>query len=208
MMSTIGPNADTTRPQPDTATGVATRRWLAKRSTAGPWPWKRVPVTRSCVRGFTLLELIVVLVLISTVLALAAPSLRRFAHGRETTDAANHLLALTHLARSQAATQACIWRLNVDTQEAVYWLTFQEAGAFIQPQTAYGRGFRFPDGVTVTLDGPETDDETPFIQFYPDGRCDEATIELQETDGRILYVTCLSVAERFRIVTPQNEVTP
>ena len=156
--------------------------------------------------GFTLLELILVLVLVSAVLALAAPSLRRFTHGRETAEAANHVLAHTHLARSQAAAQARVWRLNVDMQEATYWLTFQQAGAFIQPQADYGRCFRLPEGVAVTLDVPETDAADPCVQFYPDGRTDPATIELEDVEGRILWITCPSVTERFRIRVPENEV--
>jgi len=161
--------------------------------------------------GFTLLELIAVLVLISALLAMAAPSLRRFARGRETTDAATHLLALARLARSQAAAGAQVWRLNIDPDEGTYWLTVQEAGVFVQPQRDYGRLFRFPDGVVVTLDVPEavdaydTEDATPCIQFYPDGRNDSAVIELEDSEGRLLQVVSPSATERFRIETPTDE---
>jgi prepilin-type N-terminal cleavage/methylation domain-containing protein len=161
--------------------------------------------------GFTLLELIAVLVLISAVLALAAPSLRRFARGRETTDAATHLLALSHLARSQAAAGAQVWRLNIDPDEGTYWLTVQEAGQFVQPQRDYGRLFRFPDGCVVALDLPETvdaydtEDGAPCIQFYPDGRSDPAVIELEDSEGRVIQVVSPSATERFRIETPTEE---
>jgi prepilin-type N-terminal cleavage/methylation domain-containing protein len=159
-------------------------------------------------RGFTLLELIAVLVLISAVLALAAPSLRRFARGRETTDAATHVLALAHLARSQAAARACLWRLNIDADEGTYWLTLQEAGVFVQPARDYGRLFRFPDGVTVRLELPELaeiEEAGTFIQFYPDGRSDPAVIELEDTEGRTLQIVCPSATERLRIETPTDE---
>ena len=160
--------------------------------------------------GFTLLELILVLVLISAALAMAAPSLRRFARGRETTDAATHLLALAHLARSQAAAGAQMWRLNIDPDEGTYWLTVQEEGVFVQPERDYGRLFRFPDGCLVTLDVPETldtgaDDDAPCIQFYPDGRSDPAVIELEDTEGRVLQVVSPSATEWFRIETPTDE---
>jgi len=75
------------------------RRVLPRRAAGGHAAPRRQP-------GFTLLELIIVLVLISLVLALAAPSLRRFIRSRETSETASHLLALTHLARSQAAALA------------------------------------------------------------------------------------------------------
>jgi len=166
----------------------------------------------SAAGGFTLLELIAVLVLISAVLALAAPSLRRFARGRETTDAATHLVALGRLARSQAAAEARLWRLNIDPEEGTYWLTVQEAGAFVRPERDYGRLFRFPDGVVVTLDVSETvdaydagDDAAPSIQFYPDGRSDPAVIELQDAEGRILQVVSPSATERLHIESPTDE---
>jgi len=170
-------------------------------STTGPNAERRTG-------GFTLLELIVVLVLISAVLALAAPSLRRFARARGTTDAATHLLALAHLARSQAVTQAQVWRLNIDPEAFTYWLTVQQAGAFVQPQREYGRLFRFPDGVSVAVEGSETADGMPCVQFYPDGRSDPATIELADAEGRTLQVTCPSVSDRFRIVSLTDEARP
>ena len=74
------------------------------------------PSDRRATGAFTLLELIAVLVLISAVLAIAAPSLRGFVRGRQTAEAAAQMLSLTHLARSRAASQGCIHRLNVDTE--------------------------------------------------------------------------------------------
>lgn len=64
--------------------------------TTGP------PGDRGARGAFTLLELIAVLVLISTVLAAAAPSLRGFVRGRRTAEAAAKVLSLTHLGRSRA----------------------------------------------------------------------------------------------------------
>ena len=52
--------------------------------------------------GMTLLELILVMLILSTVLAMAAPSLRGFFTSRRIDDAAAQILALTQFARSQA----------------------------------------------------------------------------------------------------------
>ena len=151
--------------------------------------------------AFTLLELIAVLVLISTVLAIAAPSLRGFVHGRKTADAAAELLSLTHLARSRAAARGCIYRLNVDTERGLYGLTVQRGGAFVDLGDAYGRVHEVPKGVTVRLDRAAGADA--WVQFYPDGRCDPATIELIGGGGEVLLVTCPCPTERFRVVSPE-----
>jgi type II secretion system protein H len=149
--------------------------------------------------GFTLLELIVVLVLISTVMALASPSLRRFVRGRSTGDAASHMLALTYLARSEAATGAQVWRLNLDPETGTYWLTAQTEGAFTAPLREYGRVFHLPEGVTVETDAERDSNEPPYVQFYPDGRSDAVIIELTDPEGKVLRLASPSATERFRI---------
>ncbi|MDY7010188.1 MAG: prepilin-type N-terminal cleavage/methylation domain-containing protein [Planctomycetota bacterium] len=154
--------------------------------------------------GFTLLELIAVLVLISTMLAMAAPSLRGFVGGRQTAEAAAQLLSLTKLARSRAAAQGCVYRLNIDTEEKTYWLTRQRAGAFVAIENESGRRFQFPDGMSVRLELPSQDNTVSYIQFYPNGRTDEARIELTGQQGEVFEVTCPSATERFRVVSPSQ----
>ena len=167
------------------------------------------PVSDRRVAGaFTLLELIAVLVLISTVLAIAAPSLRGFVRGRQTADAAAKVLSLTHLARSRAVSWGCIHRLNFDAEEGTYWLTMQKAGAFVEIDGNHGRRFRLPDGVSVVLESPSQVQSLPYVQFYSDGGCDPATIELAGGENDVFQVTCSSVSERFRIVSPQEDDGP
>ena len=152
-------------------------------------------------KGFTLLELILVLVLISTALAMAAPSLRGFVAGRKTDEAAAQILSLTKFAQSQAIAQGCIYRLNIDAEEKTYWLTWQRAGTFSRLESEHGRRFRFPNEVTVKLELPLGDSTTSHIQFYPNGRTDEATVELMGQQGEVFRVTCPSATERFRIIS-------
>ncbi len=155
--------------------------------------------------GFTLLELIAVLVLISTVLALAAPSLRGFVRGRQTSDAAAQVLALTHYARSQAAAQGRVYRLNIDVDAGVYWLTAAEGGAFVELRTAHGRRFVLPAGVSVRVEADASDESPIYVQFYPNGRCDLAVIQLTGARGENYQVACPSASERFVIVRPEED---
>ncbi len=153
--------------------------------------------------GFTLLELILVLLLISTVLAMAAPSLRGFCASRETADAAARLLALTQFARSHAAAEGRDYRLYVDAEARTCWLAGQQSGAFVETKSGVGRGFDFPDGLTVRLVGGSGGTGSPdYVQFHPDGRAEEATIEVTGRRGGVFRVVCESATERFRVLTP------
>jgi len=115
------------------------------------------------------------------------------------------MLSLTHLARSRAISQGCTYRLNFDTEEGIYWLTVQEGGAFVEIEGDYGRHFRLPVGVSIALDAPSDEEELSYVRFYPDGRCDAATIELAGGEGDVLQVICPSASERFRIISPTDE---
>ena len=155
--------------------------------------------------GFTLLELIAVLVLLSTVLAIAAPSLRGFARGRQTAESAARILALTRLARSRAASWGAVHRLNFDRAAREYWLTRQRAGTFVELEDD-GRRYRLPVGVSMELDLPAGSgvEAEAYVEFHPDGRCDVGTIQLTGGQGEVYQVTCPSASEQYEIVQPEE----
>ena len=154
--------------------------------------------------GFTLLELIVVLGLVGVLLALAAPSLHGFFASRQTADAAAQMLALTQLAGSRSAAQGCVYRLNIDPKTNTYWLTYQQGGAFVNLSCEFGRCFQLPEGTTMHIQCPSGNMPVPYIEFHPNGRTEEAMIELVGRQGEAYQVTCESVTEAFRIVTAEE----
>jgi len=156
------------------------------------------PTERS---AFTLLELILVMVLISVLLGVAAPSLRGFHGARRTADAAARMLSLTHYARSQAIAQGTVYRLNVDTGEKAYWLTAQIGGAYVELDNEFGRRFALPETVDVAISTPWAGDQSPYVQFYPSGRCDEAAVRLVGLQGEAYEVASPSATESFRIIS-------
>ncbi len=155
----------------------------------------------------TLLELILVMVILSTVLAMAAPSLRGFFTSRRSEDAAAQILALTQLARSQAISEGIIYRLNFETQERTYWLTALQAGAFEPLKTGFGQVFELPKDVEVELEGLRQDDRDVFLEFTPYGTVTAGTIRLIDRRGRAIEITCPTVTESFSIVEPQQIYT-
>jgi prepilin-type N-terminal cleavage/methylation domain-containing protein len=169
-------------------------------------------VTHHCVavpphrtlRGFTLLELILVLGLLGLLLGLAAPSLQNFMKSRRTADAAGQVLAMTHAASTRALAQGAICRLNIDPKDCVYWLTQQEAGTFVELSNDFGRRFSLPEGTSISL--TIAADKTPrtYIEFYPSGRTETATIELVGSRGEVYQVMSDSPTEEFHVVSPNG----
>lgn len=151
-------------------------------------------------RGFTLLELILVMLILSTVLAMAAPSLRGFFASRKTHDTAAQILALTQFARSQAISEGIVYRLTFDTNERTYWLTAQQAGLFENLETDFGRIFTLPKDIVMELEDLDSEDGETFLKFTPQGTVTAGTVRLIDRAGRALEITCPTVTESFSIV--------
>jgi Tfp pilus assembly protein FimT len=152
----------------------------------------------------TLLELILVLVILSTVLAMAAPSLRGFFASRRIDDAAAQILALTQWARSQAISEGVVYRLNFDTRDGTYWLTAQKAGAFDPLETELGQVYTLPKDVELELEDLEQEDKEVFLAFTPYGTVTAGVVRLMDRRGRAVEVSSPTVTEPFSIVEPKQ----
>jgi prepilin-type N-terminal cleavage/methylation domain-containing protein len=152
--------------------------------------------------AFTLLELILVMVILSTVLALAGPSLRGFFASRKTQDAAAQILALTQLARTWAVSDGHPVRLNFDDKEQSYWLSVQKGGTYERIKTEMGQTFFLPPGTAFdldNLDSPEEDSGHPCVTFSPQSIVTAGTIRLIDRRGYAVKIVCLSPTETFSI---------
>lgn len=170
--------------------------------------------------GFTLMELILVMVLISVTLAMAAPSLRGFAASRQTADLAARLVAMTQWARSQAVAQGQVCRLSVEPGGRACRLSVQKAGAFVEPDGDWAKALIMPEGANVSL---QTDAVAPvvtaagilgaaaqqapvddYIQFYPTGRCDLGEFTVTAANGEAFVVVCDAPTEPYHVLSGQE----
>ncbi|HOW68186.1 MAG TPA: prepilin-type N-terminal cleavage/methylation domain-containing protein [Candidatus Paceibacterota bacterium] len=77
-------------------------------------------------RGFTLIELILVMAMLLIVLSVSAPSLSRFFRGRTLDSEARRFLALTHYGQSRAISEGIPMRLWIDIENRRYGLEAEE----------------------------------------------------------------------------------
>jgi prepilin-type N-terminal cleavage/methylation domain-containing protein len=101
--------------------------------------------------GFTLIELILVMVIMAVAAALVIPSLRGFTIARTTDNATTLILSLAEYARVQAVSEGRDYRLNFDTQSETVWLTVLDDGTYGPPNNDYNEHFKLPKGMVMTV---------------------------------------------------------
>lgn len=158
---------------------------------------------RLSVGGFTLLELVLVMIIICTVLGMAAPSLRGFFSSRQMNDAAEHLVAVARYAKVQAVYQSRPYRLNFERYEKdvyEYWLSSVDKGEHKRLENDFGNRFRLPKGIEVDFKNFSTSSGISYIDFSPEGYSRQCRIELQDEADNHIDVACYGPAENFELV--------
>nr|WP_281419230.1 GspH/FimT family pseudopilin [Marinobacterium ramblicola] len=123
-------------------------------------------------RGMTLLELLVVLVIASLMLALVAPNIGNVLPGSELKAFARQSAALLREMRSEAVSQSRIISLQADAEKR----SFVSEGKIRA---------KWPDGIDVRLNEKALPNawrdpfsEQPTLKFYPDGSSSGGELEL------------------------------
>jgi len=150
--------------------------------------------------AFTLIELVLVMLLITIAMAIAAPSLRNFWKGNRVKDAGEQLAYITRLARTQAISDGAIYRLGIDPNGDGYALYKQQAEGFVLIPSD---NFALPEETHVEVtkaDGSGAD----HIDFYPNGRTEPASIRLSAAGYNDIILTCPSPTESFSLVAGEG----
>lgn len=153
--------------------------------------------------GFTLLELILVLLIIAITLMAAAPSLAGFGRGRSAVNTAGKFVAVARWARSQAVSDGTTYRLNIDPPNGRWWLTKDNGTTFVKVDTAFGQEMKVPDDVKMTTDATQVDG-TPTIVFDPSGRSDPAVVRFVGQRGDETDAVCDTPIDLYHVSEPQG----
>jgi type II secretion system protein H len=155
--------------------------------------------------GFTLLELVLVMVIIAVVLAMVAPSLSGFSAARDADFAAAQVISVSRWAREQAISEGRVYRLNFNPSSQEYFVTAQVGGTFQRPPVEFGQVFTVPEGVVMTWDAP-TDGGAAVIDFFPSGRSQPARIHVVARNGQVTSIASRSATEPLKVLTPEEAV--
>lgn len=127
-------------------------------------------------RGFSLVELVVVMTLLVVVMAVTMPSLSRFFKGRDMTEESRRLLSLAKWAREEAISRSAVMALWMAVEEGsygVYAYGAYAADGDEEREYQLGNDLRFD----VTDEDRLDEDYTARILFYPDGTVSEESVE-------------------------------
>lgn len=157
--------------------------------------------------GFTLLELVLVMVVLCAMMAIIMPSMRGFLTGSTSRDAVTQLLSMTHYARSKAASDSATYRLIVDPGSASYQLVVQEGEDFIELGADLGQVTKLPLNTRIeVLNYPSSSSPAGLssIDFRADGSSDPVILRVINPSGGTTYIGCPSPAEGFRVMSQQE----
>ena len=151
-------------------------------------------------RAFTLIELVLVLLVITFIVGIVAPTLRGFSKGARLRDTSEQFLTLTRLARVQALSTGKVHRVTMTDGRCV--VAQQDGQRLVELTSEFEGSFTPPEGMTFQL----TDLQgvaRQFIEFYPNGRTQTSKLRIaMSDDGGSLDIECLAPTEGFHIVTP------
>jgi type II secretion system protein H len=130
--------------------------------------------------GFTLLELLVVLLIVTVLVGLSVPQFgRTYRHLELQVFASEVANRLTYAGR-RAVARGEVLRVQFDVPGRRYWLTrarpASAAATFERVPDKFGRAVAVPGSISLVS-------RTPAVTFYPDGRADRFEMMISDAGG-------------------------
>lgn len=171
------------------------RRKIYLRSCAGFTPLEKVIPTstqtslpngvkgRRSVTGFTMIEIILVSVIITTLLAVSMPAFSKIYADTRLKTCVQSLIATIRYVYQSAASQQIKYKINYDQAAGKYWVEKeQDSGEFQQVRAALLKPMFLPDNVVFKKISAAQ------VIFYPNGSADNFDIQLQNKNNKVYTI--------------------
>lgn len=157
--------------------------------------------------GFTLLELILVMIILCTVLAMAAPSLGGFFSSRRMYDMAEQIQVLIRGARIQAVSEARCYRLEFDLTRREYRLTVQNETGYVPLEKSFGMRYPIPADIELQFENIDRVEGKYVLPFDLQGHSRQCRIRMRDGKNNRIDLVCLGPIENFELVVlDENDV--
>ncbi len=138
-------------------------------------------------RGYSLLEIIVVLSLMAIISAAVVPVFSSSLTGLKQNDALRNLVSLIQFVQEKAVSESQVYRVCFDTEANTYWVMQpavdpdEEGDPFERVEEPYGRRKKLPRGMAFRNLRARVDRENDYEYFecYPNGASDKLVIDFE-----------------------------
>jgi prepilin-type N-terminal cleavage/methylation domain-containing protein len=144
--------------------------------------------------GFTLVEILLVIIIIGIISALAAPNFSKGYSGFQLNQTTDDLLNISRWAQAMAIGQERTYALSFSPDRRSYGLVRAKITEGADDQNSFepingslGQMHTIPDAIRLLVTQPKDSQGTgdiDRIQFYPDGTIDPETIQLSSHDQK------------------------
>jgi len=138
-------------------------------------------------KGFSLMELIIVMIFISFSMALVAPSLSRIAKTIELKTTAKRVSGILRYYRSEAVNKGRVYQIlfNSDSRQVEVRLVGEDQEGKERDERDPKKTYSLPDGIQIgeiDIPSPQYFSDLPAIEFYPNGGSNGGTLLLKGQD--------------------------
>jgi len=143
------------------------------------------------IRGFTLIELAIVTVIVLVLVAISTPSFRATFASLELDNTAQDLAKVMIYAQEMSVIDKVNYKICLEPGSHIYWLAKQspysgKGKVFDRFAGRFGRTFAVPERIGLRANTAE-------IVFYPDGHSDEQRIEMNNSLGEKRTITVAGI---------------
>lgn len=142
-------------------------------------------------RAITFIELLIVIVIIGILTGVSIPQFRKTFSHLELESFVKDIYYLSRYLQGSAVSQGKIYCLNIDKEPEGFHATYKKESDFLNAEGRFGKLYKFPDGISVSVDPPDINN----IYFYPDGSIDKIKITFKNRYEEICLVIKGTIGE-------------
>lgn len=150
-----------------------------------------IPLKRGAYDGFSLMELIVVLTLVTVIAAVVVPLYGSSMAQVQLRDARNSFVSLITHVQERAVAESLEYRIYIDDKEGAYWVMRlagmdKDEKVFKPVSGEFGRKMFFPPYLRVdrVRARKDRDRRAYYIACFPNGASDRATVSFRDERNR------------------------
>ena len=155
-------------------------------------------------KGFTLLELVIVVVIVGIVMVIGLPSFNRAFLKTELNAAIRDLTQTLVYAHQCAVCEGISYRVNFNLKDQFYWLSLEAESQNRLKSRALGRNITL---TKIVIPGQKSiDGNKEYITFKPDGTVDECLLYLQDKKGNIYTIVTMKTTGQIKTFNYEYEM--